>query len=292
MTQMRLLLIQTAAGLHSAHPQHANRLLRDKKTGLPFIRPASVLGALRKQMRDALYSEYSEHSDWKTLANADPRILNAFGSVDAKGPFTAGQARPLFFPVRALKGTFVWITSAQLLSDFARVLNENLALPELKEFDARCAESCKALNAGEHLLLEELGLSYQGDLTELMAWMKNRLQGMPFLDEISERLVLVSDRVMQHFTSFGLSAQARRNPETGRLEHLEALPENTWLYSPLELPDAAHWEQLPPLPKRIYLGSHRAMGYGLCRVSVYTHQSHQQAHTAVESTLESEQEAA
>lgn len=281
MTNHRLLLLQTQAGLHTGQPQTPDRLSRDAETGRPTLRSASILGALRKQMRDGLYARYQAESDWKQAAGQDPELASLFGVLgDEERPagLTAQAGQLLLLPVRSLQGVFTWVCSPGVLTALA----QNLAtldldpfpeLPTLHPFDALCSESHACLLEGQNLLLEELSFQRKGDFAGLLAWLTQSglLGGLPLAAELPQRLALISDNAFDHFMRYAMfpfvrSEPGERNP---RLQHIEMLPPDSWLYSVLSLEEPQSWaEHAERLPGFCYLGSHRASGHGLCALNL------------------------
>lgn len=285
MSNQRLLLLQTHSGLHAGQPQAPDRLSRDPETGRPFLRPAALLGALRKQMRDQLYARYRDQADWKQAAGQDPDLQTLFGSLprnpDEPGPaLDASPVQLLLLPVRSLQGVSAWVCSPGLLTSVvASLASLDLAplpeLPQLHPFDAMCREDNVCLLEGQHLLLEELSFNRRGDLQTLLDWLTQSglLGAQAFAGELAQRLILISDTAFDHFMRYAmvpLVRSAEHGPDRGaRLQHVEMLPPDTWLYSLLSLDPLHSWdEHASRIPGHAYLGSHRSTGHGFCALSL------------------------
>lgn len=281
MSTPRLMLIQTAASLHTAQPEHPHLLLRDSESGLPSLRASTLLGALRKAVRDRLYPRYAEAADWKSAANEDPDLIRLFGRKDPaqKGQISATQATLFCLPVRSLQGGFSWVTSVQSLSKLSAHAPELVAalspMPHLERSAVFCDESHRCLLGGEHLLLEELCLQRQGPAEAIFAALQTLFAETPLATELKQRLVIVSEQIFQHFTHYAMVPEAYQDPKTGRHSYLEALPPHSCLYSILNLspsqetePESAQADWQEMMPKVLYLGSHRNTGHGLCQISL------------------------
>lgn len=283
MSNQRLLLLETHSGLHTGQPQAPDRLNRDAD-GRPVLRPASLMGALRKQIRDQLYSQYRQEAEWKVAAAQDPGLTALFGVKDdpeRPGALTAQTGQLLLLPVRSLQGVYAWVCSPGVLASLAQHLATlDLAplpeLPVLHPFDALCLENNVCLLDGQHLLLEELSFQRKADAKGLLDWLTQSglFGGHPLAERLPERLVLISDAAFDHFMRYALVPFVRSDRENGhernpRLQHVEMLPPNTWLYSLLSLEESHSWdEHAARLPKHLYIGSHRSTGHGLCALSL------------------------
>lgn len=281
MSNQRLLLLQTHSGLHTGQPQAPDRLSRDAETGRPILRPASLTGALRKQMRDQLYSTHRDQEDWKAAAAQDPGLRALFGvrdDEDQPANLSISTGHLLLLPVRSLQGVYTWVTSPAVLTSLAQNLatldlTPFPALPSPHPFDAYCQPEHPGLLEGQHLLLEELSFQRKSELKGVLDWLlqDGLLGGQPIAAELPNRLVLISDTAFDHFMRYSLLPYVRSSEKGGRIQHIEMLPPNTWLYSLLSLDETLNWEDhASRLPGLIYIGSHRSTGHGLCGLSLVT----------------------
>jgi len=275
MSDHRLMLIQTLATTHSGHPDQPNRLLRDA-TGLPVLRASTVLGALRKQMRDALYTELQAEADWKACANQRPELLAWFGQREPHQPghLQASPAQLLFLPVRAVQGLYAWVTSVQVLKQLAEAAGADdlPALPNLGAVEALCAETHPSLIESRHLMLEELGLNRKAGAEAVFSWLQQVL-GLAADHPLFQRLVILSEQAFGHFMRYAMVPQVyHQSGQSGpaqQQQHLETLPPQSWLYARLSLAADADWSALQSaFPSQLSLGSHRTTGSGLCSVSL------------------------
>ncbi|HEY9843507.1 MAG TPA: RAMP superfamily CRISPR-associated protein, partial [Candidatus Obscuribacterales bacterium] len=304
MSNQRLLLLQTHSGLHTGQPQNPDRLSRDPENGRPTLRPASILGALRKQIRDQLYSNYQAEPDWKQAAGQDAGLTSLFGTKgESEGALSAKAGELLLLPVRSLHGVFAWVCSPGVLASLAQQLatldlDPLPELPALHPFDALCHEKNVCLLEAQHLLLEELSFQRKGDLQGLLKWLTQSglLGGHEVADRLADRLVLISDTAFDHFMRYAMLPMVRTETRTEargengqerfqRLQHVEMLPPNTWLYSLLDLDESQNWaDHAGRLPAFVYIGSHRTTGHGLCALSLVSpkSKSESQAESQVE----------
>lgn len=279
MSNNRLLLLQTYSGLHAGQPEAPDRLRRDPETGRPVLRSETILGSLRKQMRDQLYANYQAESDWKQAAAQDPGLLALFGTPEAPGALSASHGHLLLLPVRSLHGVFTWVISpgglAALAQNLAMLdLNPLPELPNLHPFDVLCQADHAGLLEGNHLLLEELSFQRRGEAPAVFEWLSQEglLGGHQIKEQLPQRLALISDTAFDHFMRYAL-VPLMRSPSkqrgTPRLQHIEMLPTESLLYSVLSLDESQDWQHSAGrLPGHVYIGSHLTTGHGLCAVSL------------------------
>lgn len=110
MTNNRTLFIYTETLLHAGMGTGLGAvdlpIQREKTTDLPIIQGSGIKGALRQQ--------YKGTDEDKAV------VFGPDNEPDYAGAISIGDARVLAFPVRALKGVFVWATSYSVLARFAR----------------------------------------------------------------------------------------------------------------------------------------------------------------------------
>lgn len=277
MSTHRLMLLQTAASLHTGQPEQPHLLLRNPDSGHPTVRATTLLGALRKQIRDHMYARYSSEPDWKSSANSDNDLIRFFGCKEPAqiGALSADNASLLFLPVRSLQKGYALVTSIPVLKKLAAAVPEspiNLEEhPLLERSSVLCDETQVCLLEKENLLLEELCLKRKDGLGEILSWLKAIFGDHALAEELAQRLVIVSEQVFQHFSRFAMVPEAYQNPGSGRLTYLEALPPGAYLFSRLSLIHSEQWSDLSALlPGHLFLGSHRTTGHGLCQISLIT----------------------
>lgn len=277
MSYHRLMLIQTLAPTHNGQSDQPHRLLRDADTGLPLIRPTTLIGALRKQMRDALYPQYQTADDWKSAAQNDPGQIALFGTPAAPGGLTCTPARLLMLPVRCIQGVFAWVTSPQILKTLAAQCPDHALpkIPQLGGADAICSPTHPALLAASELVFEELAFKHKADESGLLDWLQTVLQ-LPA--ESLQRVAIISDHLLLHFARHAMSPVVYHQTSPGGLrQHLECLPAQSWLYSMLS--HETPWSEIT-LPQQAWLGSHRSTGQGLCRLHMAPEQTLQPGQAA------------
>ena len=230
-----------------------NPILRERTTQFPIIQASSIKGVLR----DAYGKEY----------NSDV-VFSLFGPPPGKGEEHAGaisfgEGQILAFPVRSLKGCFVWVTSPLVLWRFYQKIGiigkENL-FPELKNLiDEIISGMDKAMicpsgrgtlllndeNKDEKLLLEEfpIGCDDSKELGEFAKKISKKIYGIGngnFLkNEFEKKLVLLNDDTFRYFvtnsTEVVPNMRIGENGTTvkGSLRYTEYLPSETIMYSTL-----------------------------------------------------------
>jgi CRISPR-associated protein Cmr4 len=133
-----------------------NPIMRQRDTNLPIIQGSSIKGVLR--------------AEWETDKEARKKSI-LFGPEEVKdsdsayaGALCVGDAQLLFFPIRSLKGAFVWATSPLTLALYQKLLCfAGIEMPsldllmEIKEQPLFCKDGLNDLKAGKHIVLEEYG---------------------------------------------------------------------------------------------------------------------------------------
>ncbi len=275
MSNNRLLLLQPSTGLHSSQPQVPDRLRRDPETQRPTIRSQSLLGALRKQMRNDLYAEFAQSENWKQAAAEHPDMVALFGSPEEPGALNSSDVQLLFLPVRSLQGVFSWVTSPAVLTSLVlNLATLDLTLlpevPNLKGFELLCHPDHRCL-LEQHMLLEEISLNRKGDATAIFEWLsqKGLLADHPMLEQLNPALAIISDTAFEHFSRYAMQTMVRSQASfkhQKNVQHIEFIPTESLLYSVLSLDEPQEWEQHQQrMPAYLSIGSHLSTGYGLCR---------------------------
>lgn len=237
---------------------------RERHTGWPVIPGSTVKGVLRQA--------------------ADPAIVEKlFGRAGEDGGFYAGalaitDARLLAFPVRSLRGVFVWATCTQALQRWARdatLVGQTLQLPELavNEDEALIDQQSPCIDGGA-LFLEEYRFA---------AKPLGHIPGWPALAGFDpKRVAVLGDTDFCYFTQHATEVTARikldpgsKTVTDGALFYEEFLPAETLLYSVViaassrdkEKPGSAD-EMLTAFrpPPHLQIGGNETTGKGLCAV--------------------------
>ena len=231
-------------------------IIRERTTNIPFIRAHSIKGVFRDEYQIKLKS--------------DPKINILFGPEDGdlhSGAVSFGAGNLLYFPIRSLRGCFVWATSPLLLYRFARHLGMNgkinefpnlqnlLANPRLHSFMTEVLinpDSADLLlfgnkpNPGEEenrkIILEEFPKTVHPlDLIRNFAEeMANKIFSSPistFLKEdFIKKMVILPEDTFSYFISYATEvvSNIKIDNETGTskegLRYTEYLPAETILY--------------------------------------------------------------
>lgn len=185
---------------------------RERVTHYPCVPGPGLKGALRAEGE---------------LAQAE-MIADVFGpdtknARDHAGAVSFGDAKLLLFPVRSLRGVFVWTTSVAVLSRYAR----DLAAVGIKGFpeipDApgpskASASDWKAISAGDKAVLEEYCFSHSlaGDTAtrSIAEWLATNALSTGteyghFRTELMRRLVVLSEDEFRDFTQFATEVVTR-----------------------------------------------------------------------------------
>lgn len=222
---------------------------RESHTDLPMLQASGIKGAFR-ELADTL---------GKNGKLNGMTIDEIFGPDDGNkhaGSLSFTDAKLLLFPVRSLRGVFVWATSPllleRLLRDFIRV-DAKLGKDFIKEqipnpIDSKAFISDNAdeiLVQGNKLILEDF--SFEIEKNKVVQDIASSLAEaiFPKGDEYKcwkglfpKRFVILSDTVLRDFAKLGTQVVARIkiNNDTGTVDkgalwYEEALPPETVLYS-------------------------------------------------------------
>jgi CRISPR-associated protein Cmr4 len=206
---------------------------REKHTGYPIIQASGVKGALRDTAELA-------------LGRDSQAIRSIFGAAsgdqgeDFAGAISPSDARILLFPVRALNGVFVWITSPTVLERFKQEtgLNAPIALNDTVQV------SHHSLLIGSSVMLEEYTYSAQvSDAAEGWAnYLANHAlhsdTGDYWKTRLREHLVILTDNEFSDFVRYSTDIVTRihiddvkKTVKGGQLFTQELLPADSLLYS-------------------------------------------------------------
>ena len=161
----KLLYLTAVSPVHNGSGQGLgaidNPIMRQRYTNLPIIQGSSIKGVLR--------TEWEPDSTRKSiiLFGPEPKTASDDNSAHA-GALCVGDAQLLFFPVRSLRGAFVWATSPLTLALYQKLLMfADIELPSLdillnkikkQEQFLVCPKGLSELKAdSKHIVLEEYG---------------------------------------------------------------------------------------------------------------------------------------
>ncbi|MGQ9921645.1 MAG: type III-B CRISPR module RAMP protein Cmr4 [Desulfobacca sp.] len=222
-------------------------IMRERTTQFPIVQASSLKGVLRAELELKLANDIHRDLKVKALFGPPPQA-----SGEHAGAVSLGDAMILAFPVRALKGPWVWITSPLILSRLHRqaraagiTLNHLAGILGQLTVATQTAKICPTgannLLVNSCLLLEEYPYTTQ-DSPELQN-LAGELAGLiypqdQFLrQEFGKKLVLLSDDDFAYFVTnatevypnirIGDSGTTAR----GSLRNTEYLPTESVLYS-------------------------------------------------------------
>lgn len=256
---------------------------RERATGYPMIQSSGVKGVLRRLGEES--------------SGLDNEIVSRiFGKEDNAGAISPGDARILLFPVRALKGVFVWITCPDVLARFKVDIGSVgiMDLPDIpkvgEDFEALCSSS--TLLIGNQIMLEEFSYDARQDdgVTGWANWLAQ--EAMPqddsysyYRDRIQSHLILLKDEEFRDYVMYSTEIvtriklnQVTKTVEQGALFTQELLPRETILYSPIHitsertnddksLSDREIKSQLRSLRLHTQIGGDETIGRGLVRLN-------------------------
>ncbi|MFQ3631661.1 type III-B CRISPR module RAMP protein Cmr4 [Roseiflexus sp.] len=283
--------------LHVLSPLHAGTgqgsgvidlpIAREKSTGIPYLPGSSVKGVLRDKSGD----------NDLTYLLFGPKTEQA---SDYAGSLQIADARLLLLPVRALRGTFAWVTSPYVLRRFARDardvgFSDLPSIPTLA--DDVCAVSSQTVlkvdlqrngRSETRVVLEDLDLKPQTeDAAQWATWLSTRIfpkSDTEWSGMLAPRLCIVSDNVFTFLLSTAIEVIARnrlndnKTVAQGALWYEEALPTESVLYGLAVFSPTAkvreHLENEAALLDRLnelargamQFGGKATVGRGLCRM--------------------------
>lgn len=225
------------------------QIMRERTTGFPIVQSSSIKGVLREEYKQKL----------KGVPNGGKKVFALFGpepqaSSDHAGAVSFGDAQILAFPVRSLKGPWVWITSPLVLTRFARqvdlagmtIASLNALRLQLRSGDgpARiCPHGAGQILVNNQLLLEEFPFQTQNSpeladfAAETAKFLYPALEDQYLHDAFARKLVLLPDDKFTYFVKHATEVVPNirigdsGTTETGSLRYSEYLPAESILYS-------------------------------------------------------------
>jgi CRISPR-associated protein Cmr4 len=242
---------QAAVFLYAVSPVHMgagtavgvidNPIQRERHTHHPSFAGSGIKGALRH--------------GFEALGGQKGHIDRLFGPESQSGDLHAGavsfgDAQLVAFPVRSLRGGYVYTTCPQAMARAQRLLGlvgvkNDWKFPEVKEGD--CLISNSALLSGTKLHLE--AFEYEARISEPLRAIGTDLasKGLPadaaydfFRQKLAQDLVVLSDTDFGYFAEHAtlVEPHVRINSETGTADdgglfYTENLPPEALLLAPL-----------------------------------------------------------
>jgi len=246
---------QAAVFLYAVSPVHMgagsavgvidNPIQRERHTNHPSFAGSGIKGALRHGF-EALGGK-KEHVDRLFGPASDPE--KRVGDLYA-GAVSFGDAQLVAFPVRSLRGGYVYATCPQALARAQRLLalvGVKADWPALDVKEGHCLIANDALLSGKVLHLE--AFEYDARLSEPLRALAQDLaaKGLPageayafFRNKLGQDLVVLSDTDFGYFVEHAtlVEPHVRINAETGAADdgglfYTENLPPESLLLAPL-----------------------------------------------------------
>ncbi len=241
---------------------------RERHTSFPKIESSSLKGALREAFEENTKGHFSNWND------NDVKVHRIFGYDDSglkpndsenlkkhfksqngddtsqfSGCLAVTDARLLLFPVKSMKGVFVWITCPQVLSrlekDLKMTQTSDFTIPSLKieDGDAIVADRNKVA-FGDHIVLEEFAFKAKEnvDLKKFAKALAEKLfvgDELPYWNELLQtNLVVLGNNEFRDFVNMSTEVVTRTKIDNetgtvadGALFTEEYLPTDSVMYS-------------------------------------------------------------
>lgn len=235
---------------------------REKHTQFPKIEASSLKGTLREAFETAEGKEGDKvfqvtiHQffgyDEKARFALDAKSLVGNDNTQYSGCLAFTDARLLLFPVKSMKGVFVWLTCIQVLNKLASDMNiANTPIAGLDEVirlndiaDGKALISSSSPLVSNAVVLEEY--AFEASTNNAVTTFANALSELIFNDTdlaywkslLQKNLVVLSDNDFRDFTlmSTEVITRTKIDNETGTVEDSalfteEYLPTDSVLYS-------------------------------------------------------------
>jgi len=256
---------------------------REVHTKFPMIPGTAVKGALREyHLRSLVTSELNISELDKKLQECSDIDVNGliekFGCKNKAGNLAFSDLRILLFPVKSLNGIFAYITSPAVLMRLAEDIGVNAPGISLSS-DSKAIVFGNTVKVNDNLVvLEEFTFEISNDNGSLKKWLKEAFEKLGIdLDEISERLVILSDNAFNDFVQNYTEVQThvKIDPSTGTVQSgalwtEEYLPAETFMYGIIfevrnnKSEDTDLTKDL--LPDYLHLGGDITTGKGFVRI--------------------------
>ena len=215
---------------------------REKHTGYPLIQASGVKGALRNTAELALEQDIQ-------------KIKSIFGGAsgdegeDFAGAVSPSDARILLFPVRALNGVFVWITSPTVLARFKEETGLG-DVPDVLDNDT-IQVSNNDLLINQQIMLEEY--TYPAQMSDVAKKWADYLAtnalysdtGAYWKTRLRDHLVILPDNEFRDFVRYSTEIVTRihiddvkKTVKDKQLFTQELLPADSLLYSFVHVTDS------------------------------------------------------
>jgi len=219
-------------------------IVRERTTAFPIIQPGSLKGVLR----NAFDSKLLEKEKVIALFGPEPQHGESH-----EGAISFGEGQLLAFPIRSLKGNFVWATSPHVLYRFQTktsiggfamlglepLLKKVQPLPKPLICDG--SEGIVSIGSPPRLVLEEFVYKYQQsrELKQFAAEIAAKIFDTShyLCKEFEKKLIVLPDDAFKYFVSNATEIMpnirigANGTTEEGSLRYTEYVPRETLFYS-------------------------------------------------------------
>ncbi len=213
---------------------------RERHTNYPRIQGSEVKGSFRR---------YYKNSDIEEIFGPEEG-----GEEEDKyaSAVSFGDARVLFFPVKSLKGTYVWITCQDVLDKFSRTLKmaniNSITMPSITAppDDESIIIYDSSISVNERVVIEEYMFNAQNRNPNEFASLIDKIVPSSITEYsylnsgLKKKLCIVSDDNFKEFTTMSTEVITRINVDndtgvvkSGALWTEEYLPTDTILYFPV-----------------------------------------------------------
>ncbi len=259
-------------------------LQRERHTNYPCIHGSEIKGVFRQYYN----------------GNNVEEIFGPEKSGEEGGDFASavsfGDARVLFFPVKSLKGTYVWITSKDVLDKFSRTLkmaniNNNICVPAITPpNDDNIIVYDTSIVVDSKVILEDYMFTPQNGTNNAFDSIIDNIvpgsiSGYEYLNEsLKKKICVVSDDIFREFTEISTEVITRIEIDdetgvvkSGALWTEEYLPTDTILYFPVFAVDSRKSKNglkaqevlaaVKTLNTYLQIGGNETVGKGFVRIN-------------------------
>lgn len=259
-------------------------LQRERYTNYPIIQGSEIKGVFRQYYKgnnvDEIFGPEEE------------------GPMEEEKKFASavsfGDARVIFFPVKSLKETYVWITSRDVLDKFSRIQkmtgNSNITVPTITPpDDEHIIIYDSSIVVDNKVVLEEyMFIPQNGNANEfdsiIDAIVPNSVNEYEYLNKsLKKKICIVSNDIFREFTEMSTEVITRIKIDDktgvvkeGALWTEEYLPTDTILYFPVFAVDSRGPKKLKAqqvldaiktLNSYIQIGGNETVGKGFVRIN-------------------------
>lgn len=256
-------------------------LQRERYTNYPKIQGSEIKGVFRQAYKNKDVEEIF-----------GPEASGVEGG-DYASAVSFGDAKILFFPVKSLKGVYVWLTCSDVINKFARILRiagiNDIKLPNhfLHDLPSNICVANEDISIDKKVVLEEYSFDLKGEninFSELIDKLLPKDKEYEYLKEkMNKSICVVSDDIFREFTEMSTEVINRVRidnttgvVETGGLWTEEYLPVDTVLYFPVfagktrgkdNLDADTILKKLKELCNYLRIGGNETVGKGFVRIN-------------------------